>query len=90
MFHGTRAAVHHVFAQPTLEGLSVLVQGVGDVGYPLAKKLADDGARILLCDMDSKRADKVAKELGGEVTPPEDLYTTDCGHFRSLCHRRNP
>ncbi len=78
VFVGMRAAVRQVFGDGELAGRTVLVQGAGDVGVPLARSVADAGARVLLSDIDEQRAQRIADELGGEVVPPDRVYTTPC------------
>jgi leucine dehydrogenase len=78
---GIRAAVAHAFGDPTLDGRSVLIQGVGDVGLPLARLLSGEGARVLLSDLDGGRAEGVAEEVAGEVVAPENVYRTACDVF---------
>jgi leucine dehydrogenase len=74
VFAGIEAAARHRYGDPSLSGRSVLVQGVGDVGLPLAEMLADAGARLLLCDIDGEQARTAAVSLEGEVVAPEDMY----------------
>ncbi len=78
VFLGIRACVHHVFGSPELQGRSVLVQGVGDVGAPLARRLRDSGARLLVCDTDVALAGRIAQELDGDVVGPEAVYHQEC------------
>ena len=54
------------------------MQGVGDVGRPLARLLAEAGARVLVSDIDAERADRVAAEVGGRSVPAEDALETAC------------
>jgi leucine dehydrogenase len=65
--HAIRATVEHVFGSPELAGRSVLVQGAGAVGGLLSGELADEGARVLVSDVDEERA--VA--TGFETVRPE-------------------
>lgn len=78
VFMGMRAALARVHGEPTFAGRSVLVQGVGDVGAPLAGLLARAGARVLASDVDARRAERVAGEAGGDVVVPEEVYATSC------------
>jgi leucine dehydrogenase len=78
VFHGIRATVAHAFGSDDLEGRSVLVQGVGDVGARLAEQLAEAGARVLVSDIDDARAREVAGPIGGEIVHPEDAIATAC------------
>ena len=64
VFHGLRAAVARAFGSDDLTGRTVAVQGVGAVGGPLARALAEAGARLTLADVDDVRAKELADELG--------------------------
>ena len=50
-----------------LSECTVAVQGVGNVGGALARMLHDAGARLIIADMDSKSAARVAIETGATV-----------------------
>lgn len=84
VFHGMAAAVRHVFGGG-LAGRTVLIQGVGDVGAPLARLLRGAGARLLLADLDPARAEALAAELGGApectAVPAAEVYDTECDVF---------
>ena len=74
VLHGIRASLEHVYGSPDLRGRTVLVQGVGAVGRHLARGLADEGARVLVADLDESRA----RETGLEVVPASDVVGTEC------------
>jgi len=81
VLHGIRAGLEHVFGSPDLAGRSVLVQGVGAVGYDLTRMLAADGARVLVSDVDPELAASVAAEVGGSVVPPGEAIAAECDVF---------
>src|SRR6184192_879180 len=81
VLHGIRAGLEHVFGSPDLAGRSVLVQGVGAVGYDLTRLLAADGARVLVSDVDPELAASVAAEVGGSVVPPGEAIAAECDVF---------
>jgi leucine dehydrogenase len=78
VFHGIRASVAHAFGSPELEGRSVLVEGVGDVGERLAEELAGAGARVFVNDIAADRARALAARIGGEVVAPETALDLAC------------
>ena len=78
VFLGVRACMQHVFGSAELRGRSVLIQGVGDVGEPLARRLHEAGAKIFVCDTDVSLASRIAEELGGEVVDPNVMYDHRC------------
>jgi leucine dehydrogenase len=61
---GIRAAVRHKLGRDDLDGIRVAVQGLGHVGYNLAKLLAQDGAQLIVADLDGARAERAADEFG--------------------------
>ena len=78
---GIEAAVRAVLGRDGLGGVAVLVQGVGDVGFPLAQELAAEGARVLVSDVDAARLARARGELGATVVPPEAVSDTACDVF---------
>jgi leucine dehydrogenase len=78
VFHGIRASVRQAFGSDELAGRSVLVQGVGDVGGPLAEALAAEGARVLVSDIDDERVGALATRIGAEVIPPGAAIGAEC------------
>jgi leucine dehydrogenase len=70
---GIRAAVEHRLGHATLDGIRIAVQGLGHVGYNLARLLAQDGARLIVADLDPARAERAADEFGGRPVESEAI-----------------
>lgn len=78
VFEGMKAVLRHADGSDDLTGKSVLVQGVGDVGGPLARMVAEVGGDVFISDLDTGRAAELADELGGEVVDAAAVYETTC------------
>lgn len=78
VLHAIEASLEIAFGNPDPAGRSILVQGVGDVGRPLAELLAQAGARVLVSDIDSERAQRVAAAIGGRSVLAKDALETPC------------
>jgi valine dehydrogenase (NAD+) len=52
VFQGMRASAQHVWGEATLKGRTVGISGVGKVGHILAAHLLEDGARVVVTDVD--------------------------------------
>jgi leucine dehydrogenase len=76
--YAIRATVEHLFGSPDLAGRSVLVQGAGSVGGVLARELAEEGARVLVSDVEEERAAATGCETVASKRVPEtevDVYS---------------
>jgi leucine dehydrogenase len=78
VYHGIRSSLRRVFGTDELEGRTVLVQGVGDVGGPLAEQLAADGARVLISDVAEQRVRELVDRISAEAVAPESALETKC------------
>jgi leucine dehydrogenase len=81
VLHGIRASVRHVFGSNRLDGLVVLVQGVGGVGGHLAGLLVEAGARVIVSDVDAKRVHELTSRLPVRAVVPERALRSDCDVF---------
>jgi leucine dehydrogenase len=72
VFESIRAAA--AVLERGMEGLSVAVQGLGNVGFQLARRLAAAGARLIVADVDPARAERAAGELRAEPVDPGAIY----------------
>ena len=69
-----RAAVHHRGRPRGLAGLEVAIQGLGNVGLPLAGYLHEAGAVLTVADLDPARAEGARRRLGARVVEPEAIH----------------
>jgi leucine dehydrogenase len=72
-----RAAAAHVLGDAGLAGVRVTIVGLGGVGEPLARRLAADGARLAVTDIDPSRR-TVAEELGAEWIELDGAQRREC------------
>lgn len=56
-----------------LAGLTVAVQGCGSIGSAVARALHAAGARLVVADVEPRRADQVSFETGAKVHDPRDI-----------------
>ena len=62
VFQGMRAAAETTWGAPTLHGRTVGVAGVGKVGHHLVTHLVQDGAEVVVTDVDPAAVDRVRAE----------------------------
>lgn len=79
VFNALRAVVRQLDdGGDDLEGKTVLIEGVGSVGAPLARQVAAARGEVVLADLDAARAQALADELGGRVVALDDVVGTPC------------
>src|SRR4051812_6090892 len=83
VFQGMRAAAQHTWGSPSLSGRTVAVAGVGKVGSHLVGYLVDDGADVLVTDVDPGAVArlqtrhpevKAASDTAELLATPHDVY----------------
>jgi leucine dehydrogenase len=77
VFHAIRAAVRHRLGRDDLSGLSVAVQGAGNVGRYLMQHLVEAGARVHVADLDEEATRRAAGDFGAEVVMPDSVLYLD-------------
>lgn len=81
VYLGVRAAIAEGLGREDVAGVHVAIQGVGSVGGGLARRLAADGARLTLADMDRRKAEALASEIGAAVTDAGEIMTIEADVF---------
>ncbi len=83
VFQGMRAAAAHVWGAPSLAGRTVAVAGVGKVGSWLVADLVEDGADVVVTDVDAAAVERIRSrypqvravaDTEALVTTPHDVY----------------
>jgi leucine dehydrogenase len=74
VFHAMRAAIEHALGRQDLQGLRVAVQGLGNVGMPLCRYLAEAGAALVVCDLDKARVAEATRAFGALPVEADAIY----------------
>lgn len=81
VYMGIRAAAEHKLGRESLRGLRVAVQGLGQVGYHLCQYLADDGASLIVTDINIEAVERAVRELGARGVAPDTIYDAEAEIF---------
>src|ERR671933_1781340 len=81
VLQGMRACVEEVFGTTSLEGRGVAVQGVGHVGYHLCRLLHEEGARLMVTDLEAEAVGRVVREFGAKPVEPDEILSMPCDIF---------
>lgn len=74
VFKGIEAAVQERLGKNALHGVRVAVQGLGHVGFDVARQLKEAGAEIVVTDIYPEAIERARKELGATVVEPDAIY----------------
>jgi len=78
VYRGIQAALQKVYGSKSVAGKVVAIQGVGSVGTFLADMLFWNGAKLILSDVASEKAERLAKQYGAKFCSPEEIFSQEC------------
>ncbi len=77
VYKGIKAAAKHRLGRDDLDGLKVSVQGVGHVGYYLCEYLKNEGAELIITDINQESIDRVVDNFGATFVDKDAIYSQD-------------
>ncbi|MRG86519.1 Leu/Phe/Val dehydrogenase [Salinibacillus xinjiangensis] len=78
VYRGMKAAVNEAFGSDSLEGKVVAVQGVGNVAYHLCRHLHEEGAQLVVTDINKEAVQRAVDDFGAKAVDPDDIYDVEC------------
>lgn len=81
VLRGIQSAVKFKLQKDSLKDVHITLQGVGHVGYLLAKSCYELGARLTVSDINPKHAERCAEEFNATVVTPEIIHTVPSDVF---------
>lgn len=81
VWRGMKAAAHEAYGSDSLAGKTVAIQGLGHVGYYLAKHLYEEGARLIVTDIHAELIKRVVEEMGAAAVRPEEIFGVEADIF---------
>ncbi|MDM5315975.1 branched-chain amino acid dehydrogenase [Fictibacillus sp. b24] len=81
VYRGMKAAAMEAFGTDSLEGKVIAVQGVGHVAYTLCKHLHEEGASLIVTDINKEAVQRAVEDFGARAVEIDDIYSVDCDIF---------
>lgn len=78
VYMGMKAAANEAFGSDVLEGRTVAVQGVGNVAYNLCKHLHEEGANLIVTDINQDAVNRAVEAFGARSVAPDEIYDVAC------------
>ena len=81
VYRAIQASNNFLWNTDELSGLTVALQGCGNVGYYLAKMLHEADVRLIASDVNSDNLSRVVDEFAAEAVQPGEIYSVDADVF---------
>jgi leucine dehydrogenase len=78
VYVGMKAAAKEAFGTDSLEGKVVAIQGVGNVAYTLCKYLHEEGAQLIVTDINKEAVQRAVEDFGARAVEPNEIYGVEC------------
>ena len=75
------ATVRYVMQCEDLSGVRFAIQGLGQTGIDLCRRLTEAGGKVVATDVNDKAIDEAKQRYGIEVVEPDDIYAVDADVF---------
>lgn len=75
---GIKASAKWQLGTDSLKGMRVAVQGLGNVGTHLVKYLTDEGAKVIVSDIDQEKVKKHVDQYKATAAGSDEILFTEC------------
>jgi leucine dehydrogenase len=76
-----KACVYHQCRKTDLSGIRVAIQGLGQVGMKLAKQLQENGASLIVADINETAVQNAVHQFGAQAVLLQDIFAVDADVF---------
>ncbi|MQP63925.1 amino acid dehydrogenase [Niveispirillum sp. SYP-B3756] len=77
VYLGIKAAVRHKLGSDSLKGVRVAVQGLGNVGSNLLRRLAEDGAVLTVADIHADAVQRAVDQFGATAVAADHIHAAE-------------
>ncbi|TGE37790.1 Glu/Leu/Phe/Val dehydrogenase [Desulfosporosinus fructosivorans] len=81
VWRGMKAAAKEAYGSDSLNGKTIAIQGLGHVGYYLAKHLHEEGAKLIVTDIHDDVIKRVVDEMGARVVGCDEIFGVEADIF---------
>ncbi|MFC5046636.1 Glu/Leu/Phe/Val dehydrogenase [Aquimarina hainanensis] len=75
VYMGMKATAKYTYGKDDLAGKRIIVQGIGHVGEELVRLASEEGAKVIISDINEERLEAVSTKYGAEIYRGNDLYS---------------
>jgi leucine dehydrogenase len=78
VYVGIKAAAKKAYGTDSLEGKKIAVQGIGNVAYNMCRYLHEEGAELIVTDINAESVERAVREFGATAVGIDEIYDVDC------------
>ncbi len=78
IYKGMKATAKEAFGSDSLAGKTIAVQGVGNVAYALCEYLHEEGANLIVTDINEAAVNRAVEAFGAKAVSPNEIYGVEC------------
>lgn len=78
VFEGIKAAAKYRWGRESLEGRTVAIQGLGEVGVALAERLHNAGARLIVADTIGEKVSEAVGRFAAITASVDEILAAEC------------
>ncbi len=75
VYMGMKAATKFTYGSDNLDGKRILIQGIGHVGEELVRLVTEEGAKVVISDINEDRLSVISNKYGSEIYRGDDFYS---------------
>jgi len=81
IYRGIKAAAKEAYGSDSLAGKTIAVQGVGNVAFTLCEHLHDEGAKLIVTDINKEAVQRAVDKFDAVAVEPKEIYSVDADIF---------
>ncbi|WP_086428013.1 Glu/Leu/Phe/Val family dehydrogenase [Staphylococcus cornubiensis] len=81
VYYAMKRTAKEAFGSDSLDGKTVAVQGVGNVAYHMCKFLHEEGAKLIVTDINEEAVQRAVNDFNAEAVGINDIYQVEADIF---------
>jgi len=81
VYYAMKRTAKETFGSDSLKDKVVSIQGAGNVAHALGKYLHDEGAKIIVTDINQSAIDRMVHDFGATAVKPDEIYDQEADIF---------
>ncbi|MBI5974359.1 Glu/Leu/Phe/Val family dehydrogenase [Staphylococcus canis] len=81
VYYAMKRTAKEAFGDDSLDGKTIAVQGVGNVAYNMCEFLHEEGAKLIVADINEEAVQRAVDDFGAEAVSVDDIYSVDADIF---------